>query len=161
MTGILKSIVLGVSTAALFGGIAMTLIHTGALKETIRLGAGVMVILALLYPISRMRIDLTLDWAHQSTEAITQRVQQVQEQQEQSIAQAAAQEIQAYLVRRAKEHGIVCNVEIRAAMGEDQAVSIQGATVYGSLTDAERQWMQAMLLEECGIPQEELRYVEN
>lgn len=56
MTGILRSIVLGVSTAALFGGIAMTLIHVGALREIVRIAVGTMLILSLLYPISQIHI---------------------------------------------------------------------------------------------------------
>lgn len=161
MTDLLKSIILGVSAAALFGGIAMTLIHTGALKETVRLGAGIMVILALLYPISKAQVNFIPRWVHQNTDAIAQHVTQAQKQQKCAIEQTAAQEIQAYFMRKAKEHDILCDIEIHTTVGEDQTVSIRNATIRGTLTDEDRRWLQEMISKECGISQEDLRYVED
>lgn len=161
MTGILRSIVLGVSTAALFGGIAMTLIHAGALREIVRIAVGTMLILSLLYPISQIHIGLPFTRFQQSTEAVTQRVEQAQEQRKDWMAQSTAQEIGAYLVRKAKNEGIVCDIDVQASLHEDDTVSLDGVTVYASLTPEQIQWFENMLKDECGIPRERQAYVEN
>lgn len=161
MTEILKSMIFGVSAAAFFGGIAMTLVHTGALKETVRLGAGIMVILALLYPVSKIRVSFLSRWEHQNTDAITQQVEQAQKQQRAAIEQTVSQEIQSYFTRKAKEHGILCDIEIHTTVEEDQTVSIRNAVVHGTLTEEEYRWVEAMILAECELSQEDLRYVED
>ncbi len=208
MTEILKSMIFGVSAAAFFGGIAMTLVHTGALKETVRLGAGIMVLLALLYPVSKIRVSFLsrwehqntdaitqqveqaqkqqraaieqtvsqeiqsyftrkakehgiFRWEHQNTDAITQQVEQAQKQQRAAIEQTVSQEIQSYFTRKAKEHGILCDIEIHTTVEEDQTVSIQNAVVHGTLTEEEYRWVETMILAECELSQEDLRYVED
>lgn len=161
MTGILRSIVLGVSTAALFGGIAMTFIHTGALREIVRIAVGTMLILALLYPVSKIRLELPLKMFQQNTEAVTQRVNEAKNQQKDWMAQSSAREIGAYLVRKAKSEGIECDIEVQAQLHDDNTVSLEGVTVCADLTSQQLEWMEDMLEEECGIPREKQIYVED
>ena len=100
-------------------------------------------------------------WEHQNTDAITQQVERAQKQQRAAIEQTVSQEIQSYFTRKAKEHGILCDIEIRTTVEEDQTVSIRNAVVHGTLTEEEYRWVEAMILTECELSQEDLRYVED
>ena len=130
MTGILRSIIFGVSTAALFGGIAMTLVRSGALREIIRIAVGTMLILSLLYPVSKIRLRLPLEKFRQSTQAVTQHVDEAKDRQKDLLAQSSAREIGAYLVRKAKNEGISCDIDVFAEAHDDNTVSIERITVY-------------------------------
>lgn len=160
MIGTLRSIVLGVSTAALFGGIAMTLVRNGALREIIRISVGIMLILSLLYPVSKICLHLPLKSFRQSTEAITHRVDEAKNQQKDLLVQSSSREIGAYLMRKAKNEGIVCDIDVFTQVHDDNTVSIEQIAVYADLTAQQRVWMEAMLEEECGILRENQIYVE-
>lgn len=161
MTGILKSIILGVSTAALFGGIAMTLAHAGVMKEIVRLAAGVMVILSLLQPLSQIHIRLPTGWFHISKQPIERQVEEAKGQSKDMMAESTAKEIGAYLVRRANDQGIICKINVHASMDEENVVSLNGATISGSLSATELEWINTLLETECGISREVQTYVEN
>lgn len=153
--------ILAVSTAALFGGIAMTLVHAGALKEIVRLAAGVMVILSLLHPLSQIHIRFPTQWLRTSTQPISRQVEEATVQRKDWMAAASAREIGAYLVRRASGQGITCRIEVRASMKEDDTVSLDGATIDGALSTEELEWINTLLETECGIPREMQSYVED
>lgn len=161
MTELFRSVILGVTVAALFGGIAMTLVHTGTMKEVVRLAAGVMVILSLLMPLSQVRLRLPTDWIHASTQPIDRQVEQATTQSREWRAQASAREIGAYLTRRASGEGITCNIEVQASIQDDGVVLLDGATIRGTLSAAEREQVYRLLETECGIPRERQAYVED
>lgn len=160
MTGVLKSIILGVSTAALFGGIAMTLVPAGALKEIVRLAAGVMVILSLLYPISQIQLRFPTGWLHTSAQPVGRQVEAAEAQRKIWTAESSAREIGAYLVRKAGKQGIVCDIAVRASVAEGDTISLDGAEICGTLSATELEWVNTLLETECGIPREMQSYVE-
>lgn len=161
MTGILKSIILSVSTTALLGGVAMTLIHAGALKEIVRLAAGVMMILSLLLPIAKIHITFPLKWTEDRTESVTQSVEQAKEKRKDWMAVSSAQEVSAYLTRKAAAEGILCDIEVHASLKEDETVSLDSATIYATLTPAQAGTVAKLLETECGISRENQFYVES
>ena len=158
MMGILKAMLCSVVAAALLGGAAMTLIHAGAMKEIVRLAAGMMMILALLRPMSGLRLTLPAAWFQGSTEPVRQQVEQSRTQWEIWMAESSAREVGAYLERKAKKEGVDCRIELRASMQKDGAVSLDSATVYAS--SEERTKLTRLLEDECGIPKERQTYVE-
>lgn len=161
MTGILRPIILGVSASALLGSAAMALVHTGALREVIRLAVGVMMILSLLLPVSKLHFSLPLDWMRNHTQSVSKQVEQVQQQRKGWMAESSAKEVSTYMMHRARAEGIECEIKIQASMVSEDTVSLDHAEIRASLTPEQAEKIAAMLETECGIPRGNQTYVEN
>lgn len=148
-------VLVGVCAAAICGGIAMTLAGSGALREIIRLAAGLAVLLAVLEPLSGLRlphIDESLRHTMQHMQAQTA---QLQAEQEQVLSASASDMTCRYIQQRAAAWGADCQAVLDLEINNDGVLVVTHAHMTcNAVTPETAAALKTMVEQECGIPQE-------
>lgn len=156
MNGLFKTLILGVTVSSLFAAVAMSWVHSGALREIVRFAAGLMITIAILTPLTKLQLlpwRETLSW---DSGEIDRQIAQAQLQSQEYLQQTAAAQIESYLSGCLREHGIPCSVTVSLASAGD--MSAAKVTLTGS--EESLQAAGAVLTGECGIAKENISYVE-
>lgn len=149
-------ILVGVCAAAICGGIAMTLTGGGALREIIRLAAGLTVLLAVLDPLSGLRLPHMTDSAlrHNLQRARTQTAQ-LQAEQEQVMQASVSDMTCRYIEQRAAAWGVRCQAALDLKTNDAGVLVVTRAYMTCDAAAPETiTALKQMVEQECGIPQE-------
>ena len=156
MSELFQTILLRVTLAGIASAAALHIVGNGALREVVRLAAGLLLLLALLQPLSGLRLPAWADW-----EADVPDAEAIGAQNAQTTMTTIAATIAHTLEQRAQAEGFDCTVHIAMGNDEDGILQIDRVTVYYSAADAARlEELQTLVTEECGVPAERQELIE-
>lgn len=148
MTDLLRMILVRVTVAGIASAVALRMAGGGALRETVRVGVGLLMLLALLQPLAQTR--LTFDKDLLDREKVSK--EELEARNMQTAMNAVGSSIARSLERRAGEIGIDCTVYVSMGVDAEGILQIEDVTVYYDAQDADREnELSMMLTEECGV----------
>lgn len=155
MIELFQTMLAGVAAAALCGGAALALTRGNALREVIRLAGGLAVLLAVLQPLTGLRLPDLAGSIRQTVQDNAAQSAQYQQENEAVLAEAAVQSIVDYIEQRAAQLGVSCTVTIATSQDTDGRTVLTGLTLTAQKAkQSERETIESMIVSECGIPKE-------
>lgn len=150
MIALIRQVILCVTAASLFGAVSLSLVSDGALKEVVRIGVGLVLILSLALPLRSLVSLPELDvWP--DTDA-------PQAQTEDLYREAVRQQVQAetaqYVMQQARKQGVACTAQATAEIADDGAVSITAVSIApdSDVSDERLTALKRQLVSELGVP---------
>lgn len=151
MSELFQTILLRVTLAGAASAVALRLVGGGALREIVRMAAGLLMLLALLQPLSGLHLSL---WEGIGGLSQTE-IDAIEEQNMQTTMSTIAATIARTVEQRAEQAGFDCSIHVTMANDADGMLQIDRVTVQYSAADAARlDALQAIVTEECGVPAE-------
>lgn len=158
MIELFRTMLLGVTAAALCVGAALSLARGQALREVIRFAGGLAVLLAVLQPLSQLRLpDIRAGLQLIKEQTYHQRTQ-YQQQSEQALVQAAVDTVATHIEQRAQQMGASCEVTLTTIQDTQGTTQITGAQMDCAPKDQMQAAELAQMVTECGIPKELQRW---
>ena len=148
MTELLQTILLRVTLAGIASAVALRLVGNGALREIVKMAAGLLLMLALLQPLSGLHLLSWEGWGLSPPD-----VDAIGEQNTQTTMSTIAATIAQAVEQRAEQEGFDCSVSVTMANDADGVLQIDHVTVhYGGADAARLDELQTLLTEGCGVP---------
>lgn len=152
MTDLLQTILLRVTLAGLASAAALRVVGGGALREIVKLAAGLLMLLALLQPLCSYPIHA---WGLWQNGGIQTDIEAIEEQNAQTAMSTLAASIAEIVEQRAEKEGFDCSVKITMATDTEGLMQIERVTVHYAGRDVARLGeLRTILTEECGVPEE-------
>ena len=148
MNELLHTILLRVTLAGAASAAALRLSGEGAMREVVRLAAGLLMLTALLQPLGSLRLPDLGETNVPDTEAL-------RETNMQTAMSAVASSIAEAVQLRAGREGFDCTLSVTMATDEHGVLQADRVPVYcgtGDLARIDR--LQTLITEECGVPPE-------
>ncbi|MDY3618512.1 hypothetical protein [Agathobaculum sp.] len=151
MMELFRMILLRVTLAGAAASVALAVSKDSALREIVRVAAGLLMALALLQPLAQVRLPPVSEWFQKDGISAAE----VQRENSQTAMSAVGAAIADVLEQRAAKTGIDCTVRVDMATDADGVLQADHVTVYYKKSDASRlEELQQLLTEECGVPAE-------
>ncbi len=151
MTELFQTILLRITVAGIASAVALRVAGGGALREIVKMAAGLLMLLALLQPLSGLHLLSWEGWTGTSQEEIDA----IGAHNAQTTMSTVAATIARSLEQRAEQEGFDCSVEVTMENDANGILQIGRVTVYYGGSDAARLVeLQTLLTEECGVPAE-------
>lgn len=148
MTELFQTILLRVTVAGVASAVALRVAGGGALREIVKMAAGLLMLLALLQPLSGLHLLSWEGWGLSPPD-----VDAIGEQNVQTTMSTIAATIAQAVEQRAEQEGFDCSVSVTMANDADGVLQIDHVTVhYGGADAARLDELQTLLTEECGVP---------
>jgi len=151
MTGLIHTILLRVTIAGVASAVALKLAGEGALREAVRLSAGLLMLLALLQPLAgvgRLDVGRLSGFSWTTTD-------ELEAQNMRTVMSTVAASISESLETRAANEGIDCDVVVTMGSDAEGLLQISHVTVYYRERDAGRLGeLRTLLREECGVDED-------
>ncbi len=150
MLDVFRQMLVNVSVAGIFAGVALQFVKEGPVREVVRVAAGLMMTLALLLPLAGLpAAGLLFDDALgelQSAAAFAAAENRV-------AASSVGNAIAVYIQDRASEMGVKCTAAVQMESDESGRLETRQVTLWieGADEDARAAVCQ-MVAQECGIP---------
>lgn len=159
MMELFRTILLRVTLAGAASSLALSVAKDSALKEIVRIAAGLLMALALLQPLSGLRL---IDLARRAdTAAGDVSIAELEAQNRQTTLNAMGAAVASALEQRASEIGIECTVLVTMATDEDGLLQTDHVTVFYRKKDAARlAELQELILKESGVPADRQELIE-
>lgn len=149
MTELLHTILLRVTLAGVASAVALRVVGGGALREIVKLAAGLLMLLALLQPLAALRLT---GWDGIWEGASQVDVDAIQAQNAQTAMSTVASSIADALERSAQEQGFDCTVHVTMENDADGILQVGRVTVYYQSPDAARlDELKTLVSEGCGV----------
>lgn len=147
MIDLLRQIILSVTAASLFGAVVLAIVPEGAMKEVLRMGTGLILIVSLVIPMQK--------YAPQRFRDFLPRIEAAQtEDSTQLFQQEMIREIEAetadYAEQLAQQSGISCQAQVSAQIQTDNQVVITQISLKQE-GDADLSQLQQTLAQQLGI----------
>ncbi|MGM9676315.1 MAG: hypothetical protein ACI3XW_01775 [Butyricicoccus sp.] len=149
MIDLLRQIILCITAASLFCAVALSLVPDGALKEVIRMGTGLVLILSLVIPL-RQSLPHTLTDLLPEVSVPEQQIENVYQQ---AVIRQVEVETARYVVQQAEALDISCTASVTAAADGDGIVSITAVQIVldETISDSSLASLRTRLRQELGI----------
>lgn len=150
MIDLLRQIILCITAASLFCAVALSLVPEGGLKEVIRMGTGLVLILSLAIPLRQSLPHVLADFLPEISLPEQQETENVYQQ---AVIQQVEVETARYVVQQAEALDIPCTASATAAADEDGVVSITAVQVVTDkpVSDSSLASLRTRLRQELGI----------
>lgn len=147
MIDLLRQIILSVTAASLFGAVVLAIAPEGAMKEVLRMGTGLILIVSLVIPMQK--------YAPQRFREFLPRIETTQtENSTQLFQQEMIREIEAetadYAEQLAQQSGISCQAQVSAQIQTDNQVVITQISLKQE-GNADLSQLQQTLAQQLGI----------
>lgn len=147
MIDLLRQIILSVTAASLFGAVVLAIVPEGAMKEVLRMGTGLILIVSLVIPMQK--------YAPQRFREFFPRIETAQtEDSTQLFQQEMIREIEAetadYAEQLAQQSGISCQAQVSAQIQTDNQVVITQVSLKQE-GNADLSQLQQTLAQQLGI----------
>lgn len=146
-----------VTVSALVIAVADSLMPSGTVKRVGRLTGGLVLMLGILQPITRLDYEALYCMAN-DLEPTTNWEEKTAEN-GQLLKNIIEEETSAYVSKKAKELGCVCTATVSCILGEDAVPVPQRICIRGKLTQAQKQTLSELVTEELGIPAKAQTYM--
>ena len=144
MMDALRSWMLSVTAAAILCALADCVMPQGGVRRAGRIVAGLVMAAAVLAPLSGGRLTVALiSWSDPQLEQEGERMEQA------VISQAC----ETYIAEKAAGLGADCQVEV-ACRQEDEVPLPWAVTVWGEMTQSQREQLSQIIREDLDVPQE-------
>ncbi|MDD6611638.1 MAG: hypothetical protein PUE91_05485 [Clostridiales bacterium] len=149
MIDLLRQIILCITAASLFCAVALSLVPDGALKEVIRMGTGLVLILSLVIPL-RQSLPHTLTDLLPEVSVPEQQIENVYQQ---AVIRQVEVETARYVVQQAEALDISCTASVTAAADGNGIVSITAVQIVldETISDSSLASLRTQLRQELGI----------
>lgn len=149
MIDLLRQIILCITVVFLFCAVALSLVPDGALKEVIRMGTGLVLILSLVIPL-RQSLPHTLTDLLPEVSVPEQQIENVYQQ---AVIRQVEVETARYVVQQAEALDISCTASVTAAADGDGIVSITAVQIVldETISDSSLASLRTRLRQELGI----------
>ena len=148
MNELLHTILLRVTLAGAASAAALRMAGSGAMRETVRLAAGLLMLAALLQPLGSLR---SAGWSVSAAPD----TQAIRETNMQTAMSAVASSIAKALESRAAAEGYDCRFTVTMATDESGILQVDRVTVHCGADDiAHLREIQELVTSECGVPAE-------
>ena len=149
MIDLLRQIILCITAASLFCAVALSLVPDGALKEVIRMGTGLVLILSLVIPL-RQSLPHTLTDLLPEVSVPEQQIENVYQQ---AVIRQVEVETARYVVQQAEALDISCTASVTAAADGNGIVSITAVQIVldETISDSSLASLRTRLRQELGI----------
>lgn len=154
-----ETLLLGVAAAAVLLGVALSLARGSALRAVLRFAGGLAILLAVLQPLSGVRLpSLSGLWGQAAAESRAQSAPYTAAASE-ALAGAAVRQVEAEIEARAGALGVPCTAVLQTAPGEAGQTYVTGVTLScPAAAQAGAGAVERMLEEECGITKENVTW---
>ena len=150
MMAALRSWLTAVLTTAVLLSLAERLAPEGSLRKITSLVGGLILLVVLTRPLTALGAgELRLDYEDRSA-AVEQRRQELQAENDKTLAELIARETEAYISDKATSLGLTAEVRVETVAGADGVPVPWRVEVEGGYTEELAQWMET----ELGIPRE-------
>ena len=149
MIDLLRQIILCITAASLFCAVALSLVPDGALKEVIRMGTGLVLILSLVIPL-RQSLPHTLTDLLPEVSVPEQQIENVYQQ---AVIRQVEVETARSVVQQAEALDISCTASLTAAADGNGIVSITAVQIVldETISDSSLASLRTQLRQELGI----------
>ena len=151
---LLRSWILGVTVTAMALAAARAVMPEGPVKRAGRLTAGLVLVLAMLGPVAALE---QTDW-ESFLEDLPKEI--VSEPADTSVQAVIEEELSAYLEGKAGELGLSCRAEVVCETDEHGVPIPKEVRITGTLDEAQRQTLSAIITNDIGVPTSGQRFRE-
>ena len=144
--------IVSISAATMIAAVARALAPKNAAGKAVSFGGAALVMLALLAPLGSVDMDKFEDYTRKLNGEIELRAEALSEENQKLQRDIIENEIAAYILQRAEEVGVSCEVSVFFADGFSHSVSIELPSGDG------REQLTEIIADECGIPRERQMY---
>jgi hypothetical protein len=144
---------LGIAGAAVIGAVALAITPAGAVKKVVRLGTALLLIVAVLRPLTGWRLDID-DIFDQSVTAAG-----IEKTGQELLSGLIADRTAAYIVNEAQAVGLAVIVSVECRLGENYPEP-WSADIRCDRPEHAKSALAGMISGDLGIPPERQRYTE-
>lgn len=153
----LREWLLAVLAVSFLVAAAQSVMPEGPIKQVGRLVCGLLLFLAVARPILGIQYNTLSALLRDAANEVTQEQTELEETKNQMTGAIIAQEMDAYIEDKRTELGLACQVEVIWDWSGTVPTPC-GATVTGSLTEAERQSLTQVLTQDLGLETDAIHY---
>lgn len=149
MRELFQTILLRVTVAGIASAVALRVVGGGALREIVKLAAGLLMLLALLQPLAGLRLSVSslLPGGLDATE-----VEEIEQQNAQTAMTTIAASIAHALEDSAAAAGFDCRVQVEMGIDADGILQVSHVAVYYDSADAKRlDELKTIITDGCGV----------
>ena len=153
MMDALRSWMLSVTAAAILCALADCVMPQGGVRRAGRIVAGLVMAAAVLAPLSGGRLTADLDWDGDWMALISWSDPQLEQEGERMEQEVISQACETYIAEKAAGLGADCQVEV-ACRQQDEVPLPWAVTVWGEMTQSQREQLSQIIQEDLDVPQE-------
>lgn len=159
MMGAVRGWLLAVIGASLICALADALMPQGAVRRVGKLVCGLVLLAAVLSPLTRLDIADGQRWLEDYLASLDNREAELTETVNSQMKVIIEQEYAAYIVDKAARLGLTCSVQVECGLSEEGLYLPARARVSGALTERERDQIVRLIGTDLGIPESEQLYM--
>ncbi len=159
MMGAVRGWLLAVIGASLICALADALMPQGAVRRVGKLVCGLVLLAAVLSPLTRLDIADGQRWLEDYLDSLDNREAELTETVNSQMKVIIEQEYAAYIVDKAAQLGLTCSVQVECGLSEEGLYLPARARVSGALTERERDQIVRLIGTDLGIPESEQLYM--
>lgn len=157
MTELFQTILLRVTLAGLASALALAVTAESALREVVRVAAGLLMVLALVQPLTQVRLPLPKELFSTNAQA----VREIETQNFETAMGSVGATIARVIEEHAAEEGIDCEVFVVMTTDEKGVLQTDSVRVEYRASDVDRlEELRTILTEDCGVPAERQELVQ-
>lgn len=157
MSELFHTILLRVTLAGIASAVALRVVGEGALREIVKLAAGLLMLLALLQPLAGLRLSVG---ARLPGGISAEDVAAIEQQNAQTAMSTIAASIADALEDSAMAAGFACTVHVEMTTDEDGILQVGLVTVRYTSADAKRlDELKALITDGCGVGEDRQEWI--
>ena len=153
-----RSWLLSVIAVCLLCALADALMPRGPVKKAGRLVCGLVLLCAMLAPLPGLQLETGQAWLEDYFAGLEQQKQNLKETADAGTKGIIEEQYSAYIVDKAKELDLVCQVRVTCRTDADGLTVPDGVEVAGRLSDEEQSRLARIIEEELLVPPERQTY---
>ena len=153
-----RSWLLSVIAVCLLCALADALMPRGPVKKAGRLVCGLVLLCAMLAPLPGLQLETGQAWLEDYFAGLEQQKQNLKETADAGTKGIIEEQYSAYIVDKAKELDLVCQVRVTCRTDADGLTVPDGVEVAGRLSDEEQSRLTRIIEEELLVPPERQTY---
>lgn len=157
--GAVRGWLLTVIAASLICALADALMPQGAVRRVGRLVCGLVMLAAILSPLTELDISGGQRWLEDYLASLENREAELTETVNGQMKVIIEQKYAAYIVDKAAQLGVACSVQVECELTEEGLYLPARARVSGALTEGERAQITQIIREDLGVPESEQMYI--
>ena len=153
-----RSWLLSIIAVCLLCALADALMPRGPVKKAGRLVCGLVLLCAMLAPLPGLQLETGQAWLEDYFAGLEQQKQNLKETADAGTKGIIEEQYSAYIVDKAKELDLVCQVRVTCRTDADGLTVPDGVEVAGRLSDEEQSRLARIIEEELLVPPERQTY---
>lgn len=155
---IIREWILAVTVYAILIALADSLMPSGAVKKIGKITGGLILMLGILQPMVTMDIESLYRSVNELEGGTASNGAALQAESQALWKSFIEEQLNAYVLDKAKELGADVSVSVQCGSGEDHALCPESVTVMGTLTEKQRSSMTKFLENDLGIQAEKQKF---